>query len=234
VICSIGFPHQPDPGRARLGEFQVETEYGMPAAHYGRTIEIDHVVSFELGGSNAIANLFPEPGSGRADYHVKDRLESGLGLARTLARCPAIPPVSAARRELAQVRLIAQVRLMLPGHRYAHDHALASGLWNRFSWSGHGEQAALLGQPFECVEAAVDEGDAASRDEVTDGGGDENLARSSEGGDAGAGDDGDACDLSIDALAFTGVESCADLDPEVANRLTDRARAENGAGGPVE
>jgi hypothetical protein len=50
----------------------------MVARHYGRTIEIDHIVSLELGGSNSIANLFPEPGSGAASYHVKDKLENRL------------------------------------------------------------------------------------------------------------------------------------------------------------
>ena len=50
----------------------------MPAAYYGYSIEIDHIVPLELGGSNDIANLFPEPGSGRADYHDKDKLENRL------------------------------------------------------------------------------------------------------------------------------------------------------------
>ncbi len=50
----------------------------MPAGSYGRSIEIDHIVSLELGGSNDIANLFPEPGSGGANYHDKDRLENRL------------------------------------------------------------------------------------------------------------------------------------------------------------
>ncbi len=50
----------------------------MVARLYGRTIEIDHIVSLELGGSNDIANLFPEPGSGKASYHVKDKLENKL------------------------------------------------------------------------------------------------------------------------------------------------------------
>jgi hypothetical protein len=48
----------------------------MTARPYGYTIEIDHIVALELGGSNDIANLFPEPGSGRDNYHVKDRLEN--------------------------------------------------------------------------------------------------------------------------------------------------------------
>ena len=57
-------------------KFAVEREYGKPAAYYGYTIEIDHIVSLELGGSNAIANLFPEPGSGKASYHLKDAAEN--------------------------------------------------------------------------------------------------------------------------------------------------------------
>ena len=50
----------------------------MPARLYGRTIEIDHIVPLELGGSNDVDNLFPEPGSGKASYHVKDELENRL------------------------------------------------------------------------------------------------------------------------------------------------------------
>jgi hypothetical protein len=50
----------------------------MAAALYGRSIEIDHIVPLELGGSNDVANLFPEPGSGPATYHLKDRLENRL------------------------------------------------------------------------------------------------------------------------------------------------------------
>jgi hypothetical protein len=48
----------------------------MAAAHYGYSIEIDHIVPLELGGSNAIGNLFPEPGGGPASYHAKDALEN--------------------------------------------------------------------------------------------------------------------------------------------------------------
>ncbi len=50
----------------------------MREVHYGRTIEIDHIVPLELGGANEIANLFPEPGSRNANYHVKDELENRL------------------------------------------------------------------------------------------------------------------------------------------------------------
>jgi hypothetical protein len=56
----------------------VETAYGMPVRRYGRALEIDHIVPLELGGSNHIANLFPERRDARPGYPVKDRLENRL------------------------------------------------------------------------------------------------------------------------------------------------------------
>lgn len=76
VICSSSFRTGKIRNVPQAEKFRVEREYGMAAAYYGHTIEIDHIVPLELGGSNAIANLFPEPGSGRANYHVKDTLEN--------------------------------------------------------------------------------------------------------------------------------------------------------------
>ena len=52
----------------------VEAEYGLAPRH-GRSLEIDHIISVDLGGSNDIANLFPEKAPG--DY-VKDKLENRL------------------------------------------------------------------------------------------------------------------------------------------------------------
>lgn len=78
VICSAAFHTGTVRNVPQSEKYAVEREYGMPAHPYGRTIEIDHIVPLELGGSNAIANLFPEPGSGGASYHVKDRLENRL------------------------------------------------------------------------------------------------------------------------------------------------------------
>ena len=56
-------------------KYAVEREYGMRARRYGRSLEIDHIVALELGGSNAVANLFPERAPG---YRAKDRLENRL------------------------------------------------------------------------------------------------------------------------------------------------------------
>jgi hypothetical protein len=78
VICSSSFRTGTIRNVPQSEKFAVESEYGMPARLYGRAIEIDHIVSLELGGSNDIANLYPEPGSGQANYHVKDKLENKL------------------------------------------------------------------------------------------------------------------------------------------------------------
>ena len=78
MICSPNFRTSSIRNVSQAEKFAVEREYGMPAGYYGRSLEIDHIVSLELGGSNDIANLFPEPGSGPASYRAKDRLENRL------------------------------------------------------------------------------------------------------------------------------------------------------------
>jgi hypothetical protein len=47
----------------------------MTPKRHGGTLEIDQIVSLEIGGSNDIANLYPEKAPG---YHLKDRLENKL------------------------------------------------------------------------------------------------------------------------------------------------------------
>ena len=60
VLCSSTF-HTGDVRNVPDSEkHQVEIEYGLTPKGYGSTLEIDHIVSLELGGSNDIANLYPE------------------------------------------------------------------------------------------------------------------------------------------------------------------------------
>jgi len=73
VLCARGFHTSDVRNVPQLEKFSVEREYGLAPAYYGATLEIDHIVPLELGGSNAIANLFPERG-----YGAKDRLEDRL------------------------------------------------------------------------------------------------------------------------------------------------------------
>lgn len=98
VLCSPSFRTASIRNVPQEEKFAVEHEYGMAPAYYGRSLEIDHIVSLELGGSNDIANLFPEPGSGAADYHVKDRLENRL---HDIV-CSGAMPLRAAQRAMAR------------------------------------------------------------------------------------------------------------------------------------
>jgi hypothetical protein len=55
---------------------QAYVRYGV--AHVPYQHEVDHLVSLELGGSNAITNLWPEPYAGRWGAGTKDILENRL------------------------------------------------------------------------------------------------------------------------------------------------------------
>ena len=54
----------------------VYDRYGV--AHVPYAHEVDHLVSLEIGGSNAVANLWPEPYAGRWGARTKDVLENRL------------------------------------------------------------------------------------------------------------------------------------------------------------
>jgi hypothetical protein len=41
-------------------KYAVEKAYGMKPAEYGKTLEINHIISLELGGSNHVANCSQE------------------------------------------------------------------------------------------------------------------------------------------------------------------------------
>jgi hypothetical protein len=57
----------------------VCAEYGIAAAECtGANYEIDHIISLELGGSNDISNLFPQPFRPAPGAHEKDQVENWL------------------------------------------------------------------------------------------------------------------------------------------------------------
>ena len=78
VLCSSGFRTSSVRNVPQSEKFAVEREYGIPAGLHGATLEIDHIVSLEIGGSNDIANLFPEKAKPSPGYPVKDKLENRL------------------------------------------------------------------------------------------------------------------------------------------------------------
>jgi len=62
-----------------VSESETEAVYARYGAlHLPYQHEVDHLVSLELGGSNAITNLWPEPYAGRWGARTKDVLENRL------------------------------------------------------------------------------------------------------------------------------------------------------------
>ncbi len=56
---------------------KVFAEYNV-VTHPTGAYEVDHLISLELGGSNDIANLWPEPASPTPGFHEKDKVENYL------------------------------------------------------------------------------------------------------------------------------------------------------------
>lgn len=75
-ICQSGYARN-----VRNVPTEVKTEayreYGIKK-HRAGEYEVDHLISLELGGSNDIANLWPEPAEPRPGFHEKDKVENYL------------------------------------------------------------------------------------------------------------------------------------------------------------
>ena len=56
---------------------EVYASYNV-TSHPTGAYEVDHLVSLELGGSNDISNLWPEPVSPTPGFHEKDKVENYL------------------------------------------------------------------------------------------------------------------------------------------------------------
>jgi hypothetical protein len=84
----------------------VFAESGIVAYSPGQ-YEIDHLISLELGGSNAIANLWPEAALPKPGLHQKDALENRL---RGLV-CSGDMPLAKAQRLIATNWLAAYTSL---------------------------------------------------------------------------------------------------------------------------
>ncbi|MCW3016361.1 MAG: hypothetical protein JWO02_3453, partial [Solirubrobacterales bacterium] len=73
TVCRPGYTawvrYVPQAKQAR-----VFAAYGI-RHHDAATYVVDHIVPLELGGSNAIANLYPQPARPRPGFHDKDALE---------------------------------------------------------------------------------------------------------------------------------------------------------------
>jgi hypothetical protein len=57
---------------------QAFTNYGLAFPQPHGAFEVDHLIPLELGGDNAIENLWPEAAEPRPGFHEKDRVENYL------------------------------------------------------------------------------------------------------------------------------------------------------------
>lgn len=62
---------------------KVYNNYGLTGDHTGycnvdHGCEVDHLISLELGGSNDVKNLWPQPYAGDWNAHMKDAVEDRL------------------------------------------------------------------------------------------------------------------------------------------------------------
>ena len=77
TVCVPGYAHLVRNVSAATKR-AVYAEYGI-ASHRPGEYEVDHLVSLELGGSNSIANLWPESYWTQPwNAHVKDKVENKL------------------------------------------------------------------------------------------------------------------------------------------------------------
>jgi hypothetical protein len=76
-VCTPGYAHRVR-NVPQSRKNAVYAAYGMTTHFNGRNGEVDHLVSLELGGTNATSNLFPEAAAPRPGSHDKDRLENRL------------------------------------------------------------------------------------------------------------------------------------------------------------
>ncbi len=77
TICVSGYTKTVRSVSASLKK-QVYAEYGIKYPEPTGSYEADHIVPLELGGSNDIANLFPEAASPNPGFKEKDLVENYL------------------------------------------------------------------------------------------------------------------------------------------------------------
>ncbi len=79
VLCSPGFHTRDVRAVSEVTKQQACRQYGVDTEHCnGKLYEIDHLISLELGGSNDIQNLWPQPYAPKPGAREKDKVENWL------------------------------------------------------------------------------------------------------------------------------------------------------------
>lgn len=81
VLCAAGFTTKTYRNVDAATKRDAYAAYAMQpnkGACAGKGCEVDHLISLELGGSNGLKNLWPQPYGGPWNAHMKGRLENRL------------------------------------------------------------------------------------------------------------------------------------------------------------
>lgn len=76
AICVTGYSSKTRDVSTKTKD-AVYASYGI-SSHASGAYEVDHLIPLELGGSNDVKNLWPEPANPRPGFHEKDQLENLL------------------------------------------------------------------------------------------------------------------------------------------------------------
>lgn len=91
TICRTGYTDTVRPPKEATAPLKRQSlaQYGQPSSP---TTEYDHLVSLELGGANAVSNLYPEPNrTGATDFlNPKDAVEHDLNKAVCSGKIPLV------------------------------------------------------------------------------------------------------------------------------------------------
>jgi len=106
TICRSGYTATVRPPAGETAHAKFDVAYPAYHVRHSATSELDHLVSLELGGSNDIANLWPEVGK---QPNPKDAVENALHR----AVCDGKVSLAAAQQAIATDWITAEARLGL-------------------------------------------------------------------------------------------------------------------------
>jgi hypothetical protein len=79
TICVSGFTKTIRPPVSYTAPLKIRLMHSYGFTDSRSNYELDHLVPLEIGGNpSGVANLWPEPGYGQYNFHVKDRFENYL------------------------------------------------------------------------------------------------------------------------------------------------------------
>lgn len=98
TICAPGFSKTVRPPVSYTSPLKIHLMHSYGFTDSRSKYELDHLIPLEIGGNpKSVTNLWPEPGYGQYNFHIKDRFENYLHK----AVCSGSMPLPEAQKEIA-------------------------------------------------------------------------------------------------------------------------------------